>query len=529
MPASWDNSKDSPSAFDAVSSFSGGQVSNSSPRLLSPDQWVMLNDVDITTAGQVSTRFGTTQIGANLGGGPIGALAYIKTPTVDTVIAYRTGGGIYYLSGSTWNLITNIGAADQPSIVQGSNLAYAAAGGNIYSWDGTTAVALSSDTLTAAPRYASILLWHSNRLMAAGPLIKEVSTDTAPVADAIYFSNILDASKWGTANKHEAQIRVGGGDGTGITALVPWTGSNVAVFKRESVWVINDDPQLTISQIPIQLVHSAVGCVARQTAVQVGADILFLADDGIRSLQQVVGSDQQHELGLPLSFQVQDIINRINWTYAYLSTAVFWRNLYMISLPLDTSTSNNYMLVFNTVTKTWEGLWTNLPASCFTSRLVGNVPHLMIGLTTSGIVDYLDYVNPTDWTDSTFTDWNATAVNPQLLTRSMTFNDTLSPKIGIGGEIEWNKSVGAVTITPILDEVAQTPFTINLPYDGFAIPFVLPFMIAAAGTGRASFDLMQYGEFRELQFLIQGTGLGRKELRQLALNAIVRPSLVGQS
>src|SRR5262249_7280305 len=115
-------------------------------------------------------------------------------------------------------------------------------------------------------------------------------------------------------------------------------------------------------------------------------------------------------------------------------------------------------------------------------------------------------------------------------TKSFFFGDVVSPKVGYGGELEWNNSNGTVTVTPILDEVPQASFDVNVASGGFAVPFTPPFYIAPSlGISRSQFDLFKYGEYRELQLDMIGSGPNRKELRQMNAAAIIRPTQVGNS
>lgn len=653
MPDSWRDELDTPASFDSVGSFEGGQVSYAKPRLLQPNQSALIQDGEIAITGQVSTRFGTNYLGSTVSASKITGLFYMNTTTVSQEVMIDSNGLIWKLVGNTWTSTTvSISISDIPSIVQGANVLYLAGGDQTRQWDGTTFTQIDGDGSTQGPRSASILVWFTNRLIAAGPSIKSVAAGPV-VSDAIYFSNLLDATNWGSP-KGSQQIRVGAGDGIAITALVPWTQFNLAVFKRRSVWVVNADPSLAVADMPIQLVHGTVGCVAKKSAVQVGADILFLSDDGIRSLSRTFASDQNEQLSVPLSYPVQDYIQRINWSAASNACAIFWRNLYIISLPLDTSSTNNFILVYNTLTNSWQGVWTNLPVNVFAVRLVSGLPRLMAGLATADrVIEYNDYVPQANWVNTastfatntitisgtpanldtvtvngqlytfrtalsggtnpnevhingqdgslanlasaindsgvegtdygnttihhpdvsasavvshtitltarsagalgnamtmsksssvinlggaftggstgTFSDYDASQVQLRVKTKSFMFNDPIALKIGNGGEIEWNNSDGILSVSPVLDELAKTGPNVDVSSGGFTPPITPPFTIAPSGLARARFDLIQYGEFRELQFDIQGLSGGRKELRQLSAAGFIRPSLVGNS
>jgi hypothetical protein len=158
----------------------------------------------------------------------------------------------------------------------------------------------------------------------------------------------------------------------------------------------------------------------------------------------------------------------------------------------------------------------------------------MMGLaTTNKVVDYNDYILPANWVNSTFQDYNGAAVQMRVITRSFLFNDPLGIKVAKGGEIEWNNSDGTLKIYPIIDETSlgavNSNTSINVSSGGFTPPVIPPFLIAPSGLSRARFDLMQYGEFRELQLDIQGLTGGRKEIRQISVAGFVRPTLVGNS
>jgi hypothetical protein len=257
--------------------------------------------------------------------------------------------------------------------------------------------------------------------------------------------------------------------------------------------------------------------------------MFFLSQDGVRTLQQVIASDNQHDLALPLSYPVQDIIRRINWTYAGSAAATFWNNQYLLAVPVDGSTTNNFILVYNTITSAWNGYWTRIPASCFAVRRSSATQKLMIGLhTTNKVIEYLDYVAESDATDATYTDFDAHVVSPAIVTRAMTFGDPKAPKKGLDYELEWNDSKGTVTIIPQLDEGVDTadpnPDTLIMASGGFAIPFNIPFDIPGAGIQRQPFDLFRRSRFRELQLVIAMTGAGRKELRQITANAYIEPA-----
>ena len=167
--------------------------------------------------------------------------------------------------------------------------------------------------------------------------------------------------------------------------------------------------------------------------------------------------------------------------------------------------------------------------SCFAIRKSAATLKLMMGLHTDNqVIEYLDYVNDTDATDSTYTDYDNSVVAPAITTRAMTFGDPKAPKRGLDYELEWNDSKGTVTVTPLLDETRDSidpnDDTLVMASGGFSIPFDIPFDIPGAGIQRQPFDLFRRERFRELQLQLITSGPGRKELRQITANAFIEPA-----
>ena len=379
MPQQFNNELDSEPTGDGCLTFVGGMYSNAKARLLKPEQAALLADCDVSITGSVFSRRGTDQVGndVDVSGNPprITGVGYYQTPSNSYELA-GVSTVVFKLNGATWvQLGTQTFGSGQVNLIQGGiggsvlgtvgddNLHACGDGTDIFQWNGTAWTNLSSpETANSAPRAASILVWHTGRLVAAGPSIKTRTGDSTVVADAIYFSDILDPANWGAAlggGTYATQIRVGGGDGSEITAIVPWQQFQLAVFKRNSSWVVNADPTIGPASFEIDVVHNSVGCVANRTAVQVGADVMFLSKDGVRSLQQTFASNTQENLSVPLSYPIQDYIRRINWENVSTAAATFWNNQYLLSVPLDGSSTNNFILVYNTITSAWNGYWTN--------------------------------------------------------------------------------------------------------------------------------------------------------------------------
>src|SRR5882724_5204235 len=248
MPAFYNTDLDDERASDGQLTFEGGMFSNAKPRRIQPEQCVLLVDTIIEVTGEWSSRRGTDYLAGQVGStaSAIRGLGYYRANGVSADFEIAAADThLYYRNGSIWTQLgTEVFAASGLiDIVQGGqggglttvqdDKLYVTDGGDLRRWNGTTWSNLSSpEGANTAPRNISMACWHTGRLVVAGPSIKTRNADTA-TPDAIYLSDVLDGSKWKTTT-YDTQIRIGGGDGADITAIVSWKDFNLAVFKRQS-------------------------------------------------------------------------------------------------------------------------------------------------------------------------------------------------------------------------------------------------------------------------------------------------------
>lgn len=124
-------------------------------------------------------------------------------------------------------------------------------------------------------------------------------------------------------------------------------GPRILFFMRKSLFIV----YLSATALAIEAKKQVpgaegVGCRARRTIATCGDFIAWLSDQGVQLAQ--LG----RELNLltarePLSKNIQDLINRINWPYADNAVGAFHDNRYHLAVPFDNSPVNNVVLVFN--------------------------------------------------------------------------------------------------------------------------------------------------------------------------------------
>lgn len=532
MPILAEESQDQPLTYDAADSFTGGQSSFSRANRINADQATELVNLDIQRDGLLITRRGTSGLfgGALVANSAdIQGLLYYSTPSMSLLMAVNDGsdyGQPTYFSwdGSTWTQLT-AGHTELPTddsvqvnIVQGIDMGYIADGiKGLITFDGTTLSAFG--TGGSNPPIGNIMVWHTNRLFIAG-------TPTAP--DQLAASDYLDGTHFDLQNY---SIRVGADESDPITGLASWIDFNLVVLKRNSLWVVRTDPQIDTGQPyagtwQTQVVHRTIGCVATRSVVQVGQDVWFLSDSGVRSVRRTIATDQ-NEVTEPISFPIQDVIDRINWSEAHKSCAVFWNNRVMFSVPLDSATAPNTVLVYNTLTQSWSGTWTGLNVLQFIKTEFNGERRLVMGCTSSRVLQWLDYVVPDNETDETFQDELAADdffdIASSVTTRALTFNEIMSPKKGCNVSLEFHNSVADVSLAAILDQadpapIVDDPFTTQ--NDQVTLPQTLPFNLPSNGVKRRAFDLLQFDPFQELQIKLSATS------QKLAFRSLVASGFV---
>lgn len=525
---------DDPLLFDACPSFDGGVVSNRRADLLARNQLASLINGDITRTGQIVTRRGTRCVGGNgaVAEGralPIQGLTFLDSPAGGSLVA-AAGGALWHHGGTGgWSPLGGGGvpwraanALVPVAFARGADRLFFTDGvGSVHAWNGVDYQDLGavSPDPDRRPPVGRLLAWHGARLCVAG---------VSAVPDAVYFSDpLLTAPLPGGPpwNHPTGHVRAGGGEGDAITALVPWSDFNLIVFKRHSTWIVNTpagaaDP----AAFPVNPIHRRVGCVAGRTAVQVGADVWFLAADGVRSLRRTQGNATQQEIGDTISFPVHDLIERINPAAAGTSCAVCWNGRFLLAVPLDGASAPNAVLVCNTLTQTWTGHWLGWrPLDWVVSAFGGNA-RLCFGQVDGTVREWLDYLPASAETPAAFTDAGGAPVLTVLRTRALNFGDAHGPKSGFNYEVEFNASQAQVDVRAVLDDSVQGPGDTLLSAPAARpLPLPLPCGLPRGGIVRRTRDLQRYGRFRALQFDVASTG-GKLALRSISASAFDDPA-----
>ena len=364
--------------------------------------------------------------------------------------------------------------------------------------DGTSGSATASIS-SLAPAGFCLIKSFTNRLFAVG---------SGSNRNTLYASDILDTEVWKTTNS----IIVGGDDGEDIVAIQPFYDYEILVFKPNRIYLVTADPTATTAAgWTVRLLNDKTGCVAGRSVSFVNKDVFFLANDGVRSVARSI-ADDFYIVGTPLSEPVKNVIARINRNYISTANGAFHDNRYWLALPLDVATTPNYVLIYNALFNSFEGLW-DIKASrmCFTNFSSGfttNGLKLAIGSPTGQVGHSLEYKDEnTADADTDYKD-HGTSYTSYVVTKSYDFDDKISLKYGSHYEVEFYNS-GSTNATISMKRATDTNYTIlgsaidTRSPGGLTLPFTLPATLSSESIKRRADSLRSYQKWRDMKLKIE--------------------------
>lgn len=199
-----------------------------------------------------------------------------------------------------------------------------------------------------APEYAA---YHQRRLVMPFKYSVDDAEDSftyRAILDEVIVSDILDSD---TYDQVYAQYRFNAGTADFNVGLHSFSDDKLLVFNRNSIHLVSGAGL----DSTVQLITNEVGCVARNSIIQVGNNVLFLSDNGVyganfQDLYNLRGNE------VPLSSPIDPVIKRINRAVWDKSVGVYFDNRYYLAVPLDGSQVNNAILIFNFINKQWESI-----------------------------------------------------------------------------------------------------------------------------------------------------------------------------
>ena len=345
---------------------------------------------------------------------------------------------------------------------------------------------------------ASYPLWAFSRLIYAN-------------GNTLVVSDILDPEVWDPISQELTLDPIAADL---ITGQCVWQYQSLAVFRNGSTWIVETGPGLAVVDWQLNRASGTVGCCSHGTIVQCGVDVFFLSETGrgVYALSQMPTSNQMG-VWMPISVPVKQYIDRINWSAVGNARATYWNDLYILSVPLDDATYNNFILAYSISLQSWQGLW------CFDildsdhgfrdsarDRTNPDKTLLLVG-TLDGIVSEFSYPTDRRYYDTDLSN-NQNPIQSSLTSRSYTFGEDIYQIQPYAGRLQFLDSEENVDITVVVDRTIE-PLTLNSPTSGALLQLTiaeLPFDLDKTGYYYLPISLLSIGFCSELQFELVGSG-----------------------
>lgn len=215
----------------------------------------------------------------------------------------------------------------------------------------------------AAPLYWDTIIGHSWAVLPApgsgyvtlpNASTAEFTSDRIVVPysiDSIAVSKIGDYTSY---SNNFNQFNINQGEDDFLVRVFPWMQASVLFFKSHNIYLAqNFNGDLT--QMILNEVTSGIGLVGLHAAVQVGNDLFFMDWAGIYRMQQIF-SETPEARALPISEPLLQTLRSINWQFASGICAATRKNRVYFAVPIQPSTRNNALLVYNISNEAWESV-----------------------------------------------------------------------------------------------------------------------------------------------------------------------------
>lgn len=431
-----------------------------------------LTNVDIQTLGKAQSRPGYTLIANNDGTTKrvLGLSDFNPEGGTHKLIRVKGQAIQYWLGSGSWTTVTSPFTDDLVNdIVIAKNIAYFLNGtDNVRSYDGTTVTDEGNNGTTNPPK-STHGEWMINRLFLAG-------NSTNP--SIVYFSDSLAPS---TFNQATNRLSINVGDNYPVNGLKKFRQYVLLVFKTRGIFAV-DVSNATPGNWTIDPVDTEFGCIAKRTIVQVGNDIWFLAND--LHVRSVLRSQLDKVMGasLPITYEVQAWIDRINPSAVANASAAYFANKYWLFVPMDSATRNTHAIVYDFVQKGWS-LWTNhniLSAATSTIQQ-SNTVRLYGGESQNTALVYRLFNGASD---------NGTAIAYSVETKRENFDTPLLDKSWQMLELEMIASSGTASVSGQVDGAGYSMIgTMDLSGNLPQLPIALPFNLVPFGLAKKKFNL----------------------------------------
>lgn len=286
----------------------------------------------------------TTIQGVGLYSDPNG-IEWVVTADVDRLWFHADGWtprSVFLPPGLSLGACDIVQAFQNLLICRGSVLPVLEWGGN---WNAAARVVAASPVPPAQTDYLEPLPPCDHGIVMSDRFVFPISRDT------FGWSDLLDYTRYDPAL---SVARVNSGEDDAIVAFARYQGNRLIVLKTQSLYYVNNFYG-DLSTISVDRLPARIGCVARRSVCEVGGDLMWLGDRGVYRLSQTE-QDALRSQPVPVSQPIQGYMERIHWTYADQAVACVVGPLYLLAVPVDGSTRNNAVLVYDLTLGSWQGM-----------------------------------------------------------------------------------------------------------------------------------------------------------------------------
>jgi hypothetical protein len=461
-------------------SLSGGMNNRNDGTNISEEQATVLENVDIGVRGQTRKRPGIDEVGevgSSAGSSVFGFEPANATNELITVhggtLSGWTGTGSFtahksdFVAGTPVKLL-KVGEQGQDDVllvyIQGNNW-FRMLRDHTFQDLGNT-----SGTASDSPPLSGVATFFRNRLWVFKDNLLSYS-DAFP-------------SDYSTAFNTAEAYRIPAGEERAVIAI---RDLGLIVLGQDSIWGINPSQIPDINDKVEKLID--YGCVANDTAVQVGDDVLFLSNDGVRGLFRTQQDKVQTGNSRPISYNLRKEYDSISWGYISQASAIYYDNKYFLSLPVDASTYNNEVWVYYPASNAWVVI-TGWNVSAWSKMRINGEEKLFATDSTNGKV----YEAWTGFSD------NGLPIKYKEEGRKEDLGQPFVTKTG--GELKIRALSSGNYDIPIEISIDDKEFdlvgTMNLAGNAPTLPVALPVQLAANNIVTATTHLDRFGPWRTI-------------------------------
>lgn len=271
--------------------------------------------------------------------------------------------------------------------------------------------------------------------------------------------------------------------------------ASLLIWGKEQIWELS--PSVTPSastDIPTPL-FTDFGCASGDTVTEVGDDFFWLSFDGVRSVKRTQLDKLQMGVTYPLSYALKTRVDDLNWGAITKACAVYFNNKYIISVPVNGSSTNNEVWVYTPASNGWS-VFQGWNIACWAKFKVDGELRLYAGEATNSGIVYRAFSGATD---------NGSSFTFRITGRNEDLDNPYIRKVG--GEIkvvaEPTGDYDLIVRASFDNGGFETLGTFNLSGNLITFPVTFPVNFGLSGEAFGKFHIDEYGPWYRCQLQIE--------------------------